>query len=233
MKEDEALRIAELEADNARLRQLLDQRDAPGELRHRLRSTLYMLRSTIRKSAEKRRNLSSYVAHLEDRLEALTRAQSAADETGGVDLHSMVAGELLYYHASEEDQFTLSGPQIRFQPRAGQIFAMAVHELAVNAVEHGALGSDSGHIDVAWTVEAKDAGNDFRFVWRETGGRRARSGSLGTAVTPQGFGAEVLTQTVRYELEAETVFDFSPGEFKYTAQFPLTDRIGLLAPSSF
>ena len=55
-------RIAELEADNRRLRRLLDQRDAPGELRHRLNSTLAMLRVIIRKSAETNRDLHAYAS---------------------------------------------------------------------------------------------------------------------------------------------------------------------------
>jgi len=44
MTEDDARRMADPEADNRRLRHLLEQRDAPDELRHRMRSTLAVLR---------------------------------------------------------------------------------------------------------------------------------------------------------------------------------------------
>ena len=83
-------RIAELEADNRRLRRLLDQRDAPGELRHRLNSTLAMLRVIIRKSAETKRDLHAYASHLEDRVDAMARAQAAADSHGSVELHNIL-----------------------------------------------------------------------------------------------------------------------------------------------
>jgi len=75
MAEDktEATRIAELEADNRRLRQLPDQRNAPGELRHRLRSTVAVLRTIIRRSAQTERDSEAYLGHLEDRLDALAR----------------------------------------------------------------------------------------------------------------------------------------------------------------
>ena len=95
--ETAAARIADLEADNHRLRGLLDKKDAPGELRHRLRSTLAMLRVIIRKSAETERSLEDYVAHLDDRVDALVRAQIAADGHGGIDLHALLADELLFY----------------------------------------------------------------------------------------------------------------------------------------
>ena len=44
MTEDDAPRMADPEADNRRLRHLLEQRDAPDELRHRMRGTLAVLR---------------------------------------------------------------------------------------------------------------------------------------------------------------------------------------------
>jgi two-component sensor histidine kinase len=218
---DGAERITELEADNRRLRRLLDQQDAPGELRHRLHSTLAMLRIIIRKSAETKRDLESYVAHLEDRLEALARAQAAADVRGAVDLHALLSDELLHYGATEGDRFVLSGPAVHLQPRAGQVLALAVHELAVNAVEHGALGTRTGRVEVTWSV-ADEADMPFTLTWKERGPTRSAEGSR------QGFGMEVLTRTLAYELRATTAFDFDGDGLRCTIRFPLTERVGRL-----
>ena len=49
-----AARLAHLEADNIRLRRLLDEAGAPDGLRHGLRDTLAMLRGVLRLSAAKR-----------------------------------------------------------------------------------------------------------------------------------------------------------------------------------
>ncbi len=59
----DAARSAELEDDNRRPRRLLDQRDAPGDLRSGVRSTLSSLRSIVRRSAESSRDLPAYAAH--------------------------------------------------------------------------------------------------------------------------------------------------------------------------
>src|ERR1700710_2546050 len=91
----DAERIAELEQDNRRLRQLLDHRDAPGELRPRLRSTLALLRAIIQRSAITGRDLSDYLAHLEDRLEAITNAQALADRHGAAELRELLLGGTL------------------------------------------------------------------------------------------------------------------------------------------
>jgi two-component sensor histidine kinase len=215
-------RVAELEADNRRLRRLLDQRDAPGELRHRLHSTVALLRMIIRRSAETQRDLESYAGHIEDRLDALARAQTAADERGVVGLQKLVADELLHYGASEGDRATLAGPDIDLQPRAGQVIALAVHELAVNAVEHGALGTD-GRVDVSWSIVESETGPVLTFIWHERGG---------AGVTPsprQGFGTEVLTRTLAYELKASATLAYEAEGLRCSIRFPLTERLGRLA----
>ncbi len=218
-QDSDSKRIAELEADNRRLRRLLDQRDAPGELRHRLRGTLATLRTIIRKSAETERDLDAYVGHLEDRLEALARAQTAADETGVVELHQLFADELLHYEVRENEQASVGGPKVLLRPRAGQVLALAIHELAVNAVEHGTLAT-GGQVDIRWEIAADEMDALLTIRWTEVGSievvdaRRA------------GFGTEVLTRMVAYELEASTDVDFSPDGLRYTLRFPLNKYIG-------
>jgi two-component sensor histidine kinase len=220
--DDGAIRLAELEAHNRRLRRLLDQRDAPGELRHRLNSTLAMLRIVIRKSAETKRDVEAYVGHLEDRLDAVARAQAAADARGSVDLHGLLADELLHYGATEGERFLLSGPVVHLQPRAGQVLALAVHELAVNAVEHGALGPDAGRIEVAWNVAGEEADTPLTITWKELGLTGVVEGAH------QGFGTEVLTRTLAYELKAATALAFEEDGLRCTIRFPLTERVGRL-----
>jgi len=226
MSEDptEAARIAELETDNRRLRRLLDQRDAPGELRHRLRNTVAMLRTIIRKSAQPERDHESYIGHLEDRLEALVRAQAAADEHGSVEVHRVLADELLHYGASEGERVLLSGPDVELQPRAGQVFALAVHELAVNAVEHGALGTSTGRITITWSISGEAPNPTLTLIWKE------QDATLVEA-TRQGFGTEVITRTLAYELKADTTITFERDGLRCTICFPLPERIGRVAES--
>lgn len=219
---DNPTSIAELEADNRRLRRLLDQRDAPGELRHRLQSTLAMLRIIIRKSAETNRNLDAYVNHLEDRVAAVARAQGAADERGMVDLRDLFLDELMQYHALVGDRLLLTGPDIHLQPRAGQVLALAVHELAVNAVEHGAFGAGAGRIEIEWSVDGGKPDAPLSIIWKELGLTGVREGSH------EGFGTEVLTRTLAYELKSTTDLAYEADGLRCTLRFSLTDRIGRL-----
>ena len=212
--------LTELEADNRRLRRLLDQRDAPSELRHRLRNTLAMLRVIIRQSAETNRPIEDYVAHLEDRIDSLARAQSAIDTHGEIDLHTLLAEELLYYNALEGERVLVAGPGLDLQPRPGQVFALAVHELAVNSIEHGILGGGSGRVDVSWLVDSEGADAWLIFAWKETGMAELSEPSR------FGFGNVVLTRMLAYELSAETDLAFEADGLRCTIRLPLSERIG-------
>lgn len=215
-------RIAELEADNRRLRRLLDQRDAPGELRHRLRSTVSLLRAIIRQSATTPRNPDDFADHVEGRLDAIARAQAEADERGATDLHKLIADELLQYGSHEGDGLTLAGPAICLQPRAGQLFALAVHELAVNSIEHGALAA-GGQIEAEWGIAEGSEGPVLTFRWREELEKGLRQGEHG------GFGTHVLTRMLQYELGATTHLEKGPDGVSFAMSLPFTERVGSLS----
>jgi len=224
---EETSRVAELEADNRRLRRLLDMRDAPGELRHRLNSTAALMRAIIRKSARTKRDLDDYVAHLDDRLEAVMRAQTAADLRGNIELRRTLSDELNHYAAEEGSRVRLSGPPVYFKPRAGQVFALAIHELAVNSVEHGVLGDAAGRLEVAWAVVTDDAGRTLTFAWNET------EGNLPDEMGEAGFGTEFLVQALAYEIKSTTSLAFEPDGLRCTIRFPLTERIAEIGPDRF
>lgn len=218
--DSEQNRIEELEADNRRLRRLLDQRDAPSELRHRLRSTTALLAAIIRQSAETQRDLSSYAAHLEDRLDAIIRAQTRADQYGEVDLRTLVAEELLKYGVLEGERLLLAGPEIRLTPKSGQTFALAIHELAINAVEHGKLDASDACFEVTWSVADEGSQMSMQFLWAEN------SGSVHGEPSHRGFGTEVLERMLPYELHADARFTFGGEQLRYVIDIPDLTTLG-------
>ena len=225
-QDPQVARIEELEAENRRLRRFLDETGLPAELRHKVRNTLSMLRAIIRRSAETSVSIETYVAHLDGRLDALARVLNALMRSvpEGIGLHSLVADELLVHLAREGEQIAISGPSLRFRPGSAEVFAMAVHELAVNAVEHGALTVPQGRIHVTWSLSPPTGQSGSQplltFIWEE-------SGLEDIPPTPphRGFGFEVLERSLRYELKAETDLDFRPQGLRCTISLPLQAQI--------
>ena len=219
-------RIRDLEADNARLRRLLEERDVVAELRHRVRNTLSLVRAIVRRSAETSATLDDYAAHLEGRLDAVLRVQNTISQSPpkGIDLHSLVADELLAHLAREGDQADLSGPKICLQPKAAESFGLALHELAINAVKFGALAEAKGRIAVTWDVtELGENHLMLRFRWEESG-----VPDLFAKPSHRGFGSEVLERMLSYQIRAEVDFAFNRGGIACDIYLPFPPEIGLV-----
>lgn len=218
-------RIAELEAENRRLRRFLDEKGLPAEQRHQVRNTLAMLRAIIRRSAETADSVETYAAHLDGRLDAVARVLGALLRSvpEGVALHALVADELLAHLAREGEQVSISGPNLRLRPGAAEIVALAIHELTVNAVEHGALMVPHGRIAITWSLASSEPGARLSLVWTESGLE-----NLSPEPPRQGFGTEVLVRSLRYELRAETDLAYEPDGLRCTVTLPLPPQITVM-----
>ena len=120
-------RVARLEADNQRLRRLLDRQGTPGSLRHQLRNTLSTVREFVRRSAETTTDVDDYAAHLDGRLDAVLRVQNAIANgpgEGEVGLHALVADELLAQAIGEGQRAAVAGPDVALKPIAASAFAL-------------------------------------------------------------------------------------------------------------
>lgn len=217
-------RLAAIEADNARLRRLLGEAGVSDTLRHALRDTVALLRTIMRRSSETATDVESYASHLEGRLDTLMRIRARTDAFGEADLHLLVSEELTFHLVREGERAIIEGPAIRLRPKAAQVLAMAIHELASNAVEHGALDQPGGYVDVTWHVEPDGGEPVLSLCWNERGGLLDQGGDV-----RRGFGREVLETMLAYELEAETALAFEPDGLRCSVRFPFTARIGRLA----
>lgn len=187
------------------------------ELQHRVRNTLAVVRSIARQTAEGSETVDDFAMHLDGRLAAVARVQSALtrDPAAGIDLSSLVADELLSCATLEGDRLTLSETDIRLQSKAGEMVGLAIHELAVNAVKHGALSNATGRVTVAWRLVDEGRDRRLRIEWKETG-----VSVVSTAPRRSGFGTELLTQLLPYQLGGTTALTFQPGGLEWAIELP-------------
>ncbi|HEU4357473.1 MAG TPA: CheR family methyltransferase, partial [Xanthobacteraceae bacterium] len=197
------------------------QRLLLAELQHRVRNTLGVVRSIARRSAETSISVEDYASHLDGRLNAFARTQAMVtlDPEGGVDLEYLVVEELLGYNAREGEQLRIAGPPVRFQPKAAESFALAIHELATNAIKYGALSQPSGRVDVSWRVGDTADRSQLIFDWRERGGPRIEPPRR------KGFGSELLEKTLAFELKGNTTLSYNSSGLHCTIAIPLSRRV--------
>lgn len=216
-------RLAALEADNHRLRRLLNETDVTDSLRHALRDTMTLLRTIVRRSSETAADIDSYVDHLEGRIDSLMRMRARTDAFGEADLYLLVSEELMFHLVRDGERALVEGPAVRLRPKAAQVLALAVHELVSNAVEHGALDRVAGCVDIAWRIVTDERQAHLIFTWSERGGVAVLEGPF-----RRGFGREVLETMLAYELGATTDLAFAPAGLRCSIRIPFTPRFGRL-----
>ena len=97
---------------------------------------------------------------------------------------------------------------------------MAFHELASNAAKYGALSTDTGALEISWTV-SHNSGAMLHFVWTETGGP-----PIVAAPSQHGFGSTLIERTLSHEMDAVVRQDFRPSGLHLTIDIPLTGDVG-------
>ena len=105
----------------------------------------------------------------------------------------------------------IEGPDVTLGPQQAQNFSLAVHELATNAVKHGALSSPGGEVSVSWRVARNGEDNVLKFQWRE------RGGPVVVAPARQGFGTFLLKATF-----SGARFDYAPKGFSCDIDLPFS-----------
>ncbi|MEH3147636.1 MAG: PAS domain-containing protein [Methylobacterium frigidaeris] len=198
------------------------QAELLAELQHRVRNTLSAVRAIVRHSAETSGSIEEYVMHLDGRLGAVSRVQSAVirNPAGGLSLAMLVADELLACGAHEGEQARIAGPPVLLHARAAEVVGLALHELATNAVKFGALSDPAGRIAVTWKVEPAEPVPILVLDWVESGV------ALPQGYPPRrGFGLGVLEQRLPHDLDARTAVAFTPRGLACRIALPLTPRV--------
>ncbi|AWN34476.1 sensor histidine kinase [Methylobacterium radiodurans] len=196
------------------------------ELQHRVRNTLATVRAIARRSAETSESVEDYAMHLEGRLGAVSRIQSAIirNPIDDLSLSMLVADELVAYHAREGEDFTIDGPLVLVPARAAERLALALHELATNAVKFGALAQESGTIAISWTTEERKGHPVLVLDWTESGLVLA-----GPETRRYGFGMDVLERMLPHDLRAQVVVAFRPDGLSCRIVLPLGAGTGAAA----
>ena len=189
--------------EEERLRFLLD------ELNHRTQNTLATVMGistqTLRGAADQ-----EVVNAFEGRILALSKAQSLLGRTNWEDVGVRdVLNQILEpfgLNARHASHFSVAGDDVPLLPKTALTLAMVFHELATNAVKHGALSTDAaGQIEIAWRLEPSSRGERMRLRWVESGGPQVG------VPTHKGFGSRLIERGLAQELDGEVHLDYPAG----------------------
>jgi PAS domain S-box-containing protein len=180
------------------------------ELQHRTRNLLAIVQSIARQTIRASDSLDEFATEFEGRLRALGRVQGllARVDHGAIDLRELVELELKAHGDVVPGKVTVDGPPSTLSPASAQTLALALHELATNAVKYGALKQPEGKLEIVWRIEGGESARRRAMLdWRERGVEMANQGAIPSR---KGYGSELIERALPYQLKAETRLEFGP-----------------------
>jgi two-component system CheB/CheR fusion protein len=182
------------------------------ELDHRVKNTLSTVQAVAELTLRSATSLENFSDTFRGRIAALARLHAAVWRNKGTPVRMRELAELsLAPFGREAARTTIRGDEVSIPlPSAGAL-GLVLHELATNAVKHGALSVLSGNVRLEWEREV----DRMCLVWSESGGPIVRQPSH------RGFGSTLIEESIPYELGGNVVLDFDPGGVRCTITFPL------------
>lgn len=214
---------------------MTDQREASdrmhvlvAELQHRTRNIITVVRALTDRTLAGSNSLDDFRARFLDRIAALARVQgllSRLDEGDRITFDELLDAVLsgLSVAGRLTDQVTVEGPTvIRLRSSTVQTFALALHELATNALKYGALSQPDGRLDIRWSLSSADDGaSRLDLEWRES--------AVVIPVEPdghgprKGYGRELIERALPFQLKAKTIYELTPSGVRCSISLPISN----------
>ena len=204
--------MTEAKRAETHLRLLID------ELNHRVKNTLAIVQGIAQQSFKDDVSPAAARAAFEGRLAALSEAHNLLTrEHWGLVSMTQIIGDAVAPHAGGPDRFTLEGPDLAIMPKTAISLALAIHELATNAVKHGALSRSTGRVAIRWARVRGEGPARLSLVWEESGGPEVR------VPDKRGFGTRMIERGLAAELAGSVKIDFRPEGVVCTVDAPLPE----------
>ncbi|HZH50822.1 MAG TPA: PAS domain S-box protein [Microvirga sp.] len=189
------------------------------ELNHRVKNTLATVQSIASQTLRNAPSVAQGREAIERRLLALSRAHDVltSENWEGASLRQIVVRAMEPYRTYGEARIQLRGSDVRLSPRMALALAMALHELATNAVKYGALSNEVGRIRITWSIGQVDAQPHLLLRWEEQGGP-----SVGPPAR-QGFGSRLIERSLAHDLGGRVAIDYAPTGVVCTVEARLAD----------
>lgn len=189
------------------------------ELAHRIKNMLAVIQSITDQTFHSAENMDAARQALNYRLAALGGAHeilTKANWTGAT--VDEVVKSALAPHVINPQIVDIEGPHVPLDRERVLPLALALHELATNAIKHGALSIETGRIRVNWTADTGCPSNEFRLTWQESGGPEVRTPAR------KGFGSKLITRLLPRDFGGKVTVDYAPGGLFFELRSPL-DRL--------
>jgi PAS domain S-box-containing protein len=187
------------------------------ELTHRTKNLLAIVQAVERQSAATTTSKEEFHERLSGRLRAIAASHDMLllCEWRGVVVAEVLRSQLAPFAEINRLRIHSEGPALQLNADASHNLALAIHELATNAVKYGALSGLTGEVFISWgLVDGSPGPPIFELRWSERGGPPVAPPSR------RGFGLTVLERIVPSALDGSATLSLEPPGALWTIRIP-------------
>jgi two-component sensor histidine kinase len=192
------------------------------ELTHRLQNVFAVLSAILMVSARSEPHVQSFAKATRARFGALALAHDAINPAQGfaprLEQTTTLRGLLQLLLAPYQQvvanlpRIMIEGSDMPIGKSASVSLALLLHELATNALKHGALTAEAGRVHVAIQMRT----SQLCLIWSEAGGP-----TLAGPPVRRGFGSALFERAIRAPLDARLERVWAPDGLKVRISLPL------------
>lgn len=180
------------------------------ELNHRVKNILASVASIFEMTRRGAGTIDEFADDFRGRLDALSKVHSAVFHAIGEVVSMAEVVDLTFepYRAPGDARAVAKGPAFLLSGQAGTTLALALHELATNAIKYGALSMPEGRVSFTWGLDK----GELWIAWRETGGPSVAE------PTRAGYGTRYLRSALTSLFGRPPTIAFEPGGLRCEAR---------------
>jgi PAS domain S-box-containing protein len=171
-----------------------------GEMQHRVKNLMAVIHAIGRQSRPKNNpEVEAYITTFVGRLEALlSTGELVLDSRSRVAEFSKIVDAALrpFHDSNSASRVDINGPKLILSEQTAGSLALALHELATNAIKYGALKTPGGRVTLEWSVVPAPGGERVTIEWKE------HSEEAVEAPATKGFGSRVIAAAVSNEADS-------------------------------
>lgn len=194
---------------------------------HRSKNMLAVIQSIASQTARHSANLQEFLKKFRDRLHSLSHSQDLITGSSwrGARFFDLVQQQTKHLSSDDRRLFQVQGDNVLLTPNAALHLGLAMHELVVNAFNHGTVFSTRQLPITVTCMRIHETDTEaIRFVWREPVQMDWRAANQNGARYMKHFGSTVLEHVVPASVNGEADYRLGDEAVTYILTFPLEHR---------
>lgn len=187
------------------------------EVSHRSKNLLAIIQSIATQTGRYSTSIDTFLDRFRGRLQSLASSQDLVTSSNwrGAMLSELVEGQVARYRGEADDGVSLEGVDVYLNPNAALHIGLALHELVVNSMSHGALARPNGHARLTSTLNGVGGKGPPTLVltWSE----RTNAADIRDE---KRFGSVALERVVPLSLDGKAEFHVEDDRLDYRLEVP-------------